>query len=92
MNVRGVKEAMRTWVVDNAGRYPHLCAAHLVGSITTMAPETPFPDYKDVDLHLIFAPNSPALAHHGPFSNNLEFSYKGLMVEGGLKAAGRPTG
>lgn len=86
MNVQSVKETMRTWVADNANRYPHLCAAHLVGSITTMADEMPFPDDKDVDFLLIFAPDSPALAHHGPFSNNLEFHHKGLMVEGGLKS------
>jgi hypothetical protein len=87
MNVQTVKETMRTWVADNANRYPHLCAAHLVGSITTMAEQMPFPDDKDVDLLLIFEPDSPALAHHGPFSNNLEFLHKGLMVEGGLKSA-----
>ena len=86
MNVQRVKETMRTWVADNADRYPDLWAAHLVGSITTMAEEMPFPDDKDVDLHLIFAPDSPALAHHGSFSNNLEFLHQGLMVEGGLKA------
>jgi len=78
MNVQRVKETMQTWVADNANRYPNLCAAHLVGSITTMAEELTFPDDKDVDLHLIFAPDSPALANHGPFSNNLEFLYIAL--------------
>ena len=85
MKVKQVKKTMRTWVTDNAGHYPGLCAAHLNGSITTLDDEMPFPDDKDVDLLLIFEPGSPALAHDGPFSNNLEVLHKGLMVEGGFK-------
>jgi hypothetical protein len=35
---------------------------------------------------LIFAEGSPALERHGPFSNNLEYFYNGLMLEGGFKS------
>jgi len=85
MNVKQVKETMQTWVADNAHQYPGLQFAHLVGSITPMADDTPFPLEKDVDLHLVFAPGSPALAPNGPYSSNLEFLHEGLMVEVGLK-------
>ena len=86
MNTGQVKQVVRTWIAEHHANYPGLVAAHLVGSITTMPEGAPFPAYRDVDLHLIFAAESPALAHGGPFSNNVETPYHGLMLEGGLKA------
>jgi hypothetical protein len=76
---------MRNWIADNTNRIPGLCAAHLNGSITSLKEESIFPDDKDVDILLVFAPDSPALIQNGPYSNNLEFLYEGLMVEVGLK-------
>jgi hypothetical protein len=58
----------------------------LVGGITTMPEYAPFPPYKDVDFHMIFAEGSPALAAQGPFSNNIEVLYSDLMLEGGFKS------
>jgi hypothetical protein len=65
-----------------------LQAAHLVGSVAGMANDAEFPWYKDVDIHLIFAAGAPALQPDGPFSNNVETRYAGLLIEAGLKPAG----
>ena len=64
---------------------PGLVAAHLVGGITTMPDDAPFPRTKDVDVHLIFAEGSPALQQMGPIPNMLEVLYDGLIIEAGFK-------
>jgi hypothetical protein len=51
MNAGEVKQTAREWVAAHAGEWPGRRAAHLVGSITTTDDQTPFPSYKDVDLH-----------------------------------------
>lgn len=86
MQAGQVKQLVKEWVYAHHQDYPGLVAAHLVGSITTTADEVPFPRHKDVDFVLIFVEGSPALERHGPFSNNLECFYHGLMLEGGLKS------
>jgi hypothetical protein len=86
MNARQAKQTVKEWVEANTQNWPGLQGAHLVGGITTMPDEAPFPAYKDVDLHLIFEEGSPALQPTGPFMNILEIPYKGLMLEGGLKS------
>jgi hypothetical protein len=85
MNVHQVKQIAGAWLAQNLAQYPGLCAAHFVGSITTMPDEAYFPAYKDVDLHLIFKEGSPALENHGPFANILETEYRGVILEGGYK-------
>jgi hypothetical protein len=85
MNVFQVKQITNDWLAQNLAQYPGLCAAHFVGSITTMEDEAYFPAYNDVDLHLIFNEGSPALENHGPFANILETEYHGVIIEGGYK-------
>ncbi len=67
MNVREAKQTARTWVDVNLREWPGLRAAHLVGGITTMPADAPFPAAKDVDLHLILDEGSPALRRMGGF-------------------------
>jgi hypothetical protein len=67
MNAGEVKQTARDWVAAQAGEWPGLRAAHLLGSITT-TDQIPFPSYKDVDLHLIFEATSPLLLPQGPFA------------------------
>src|SRR4051794_5902819 len=50
-----------------------------------MPDDAPFPDYKDVDVHLIFDTASPMLEHQGPFMNILEVPYNGINIEAGIK-------
>jgi hypothetical protein len=57
-----------------------------VGSITTRPDDATFPAFKDVDVHLIFDEDSPALAPTGPFPNLIEVPYDGLLIEAGLKS------
>jgi hypothetical protein len=85
MNTRQAKATARAWVKANLEQWPGLRAAHLVGSITTMPDATTFPSHKDVDLHLIFDPDSPMLIPTGPFMTMIEVAYGGLLIEAGLK-------
>jgi hypothetical protein len=66
---------------------PGLMAAHLVGGITTLPDDAPFPTTKDVDIHLIFHPGSPALEHHPLLPNILERLFDGLIMEAGIREA-----
>ncbi|MBE7555939.1 MAG: hypothetical protein HS126_33210 [Anaerolineales bacterium] len=86
MNARQAKQTVKEWVKANIESWPGIRGAHLVGGVTTMPDEATFPDYKDIDLHLIFEEGSPALQPADPFMNILEIPYKGLMLEGGLKS------
>ena len=85
MNVRSAKQTAAAWVAENRDRWPGLCAAHLVGGITAMPDDAPFPTTKDVDVHLIFANDSPALRPEGPFPPIIEESFRGLPIEAGIK-------
>lgn len=86
MNAKQAKQAARAWVHVNLSAWPGLCAAHLVGGVTTMPDETPFPAHKDVDLHLVFAEGSPALQPEGPFSGILAAHHGGVAIEAGIKS------
>lgn len=86
MDAGQVKRVARTWVEANIPSWPGIRGAHLIGSITTMPDDAPFPAYKDIDVHLIFEPGSPMLRPAGPFPHHLEVQYEGLSIEGGLKS------
>ena len=92
MNVAQAKQTARQWVEENVAQWPGIRAAHLVGGITSMPDEAPFPAEKDVDAHLIFDDGSPALRSTGPFTNILEVAYSGISVEAGSnrRASTRP--
>jgi hypothetical protein len=86
MNVRQAKATARAWVEANAPAWPGLRAAHLVGGITSLPDEAPFPATKDVDLHLIVDEASATLEADGPGPNLLEVTYGGLAIEAGVKS------
>lgn len=86
MNVKQVKGVVREWVNNHIESYPGLQGAHLVGGITTMPDDAPFPAHRDVDMHFIFDEGSSYLSQHGPFPNALETEHDGLMLEGGYKS------
>jgi hypothetical protein len=85
MNVGQAKAFAREWVEMNETRWPGLRAAHLVGGITSMPDDAPFPATKDLDIHLIFAEDSPMLHNRGPFANNIEELHDGLQMEAGIR-------
>src|SRR5215212_7517491 len=87
VNVRQAKQIAKAWVEANAQMWPGLRAAHLVGGITALPDDAPFPTAKDVDLHLIVDEESPALQRKGPGPNILEVAYGGLSIEAGIKSA-----
>src|SRR5918993_3343721 len=87
MTVSQAKQTARAWVEANAEKWPGLRAAHLVGGITALPDEAPFPATKDVDMHLIFDEGSPALLGNGSGPNILEVAYGGLPIEAGMKSA-----
>src|SRR5262245_93983 len=86
MKVRQAKKTARAWVETHADDWPGLRAAHLVGGITSLPNEAPFPAAKDVDVHLIVDEASAALEKDGPGPNVLELSYGGLAIEAGVKS------
>jgi hypothetical protein len=85
MNAGQAKQKAAAWVGENIEQWPGIVGAHLVGGITTMPDDAPFPSYKDVDVHLIFEAGSPMLKPAGPFANMLEVPYSGLLIEAGIK-------
>jgi hypothetical protein len=86
MNVQQAKETARAWVEANASAWPGLRAAHLVGGITSLPHEAPFPASKDVDVHLIVDEANAGLEVDGPGPNILEIAYDGLAIEAGVKS------
>jgi len=87
MNAKQAKHIARGWVETNLDQWPGLRAAHLVGGITSMADDAPFPASKDLDVHLVFDEGSPALQPTGPFQNMIEVSHGGISIEAGIKSA-----
>lgn len=87
MDAGMAKRLAGEWIAAQLTAWPGLQAAHLVGGLTTTPDEMPFPAYKDVDIHLIFAEGSPALQPTGPFMNIIETEYAGLVIEAGIKSA-----
>lgn len=85
MIVADVKHRARDWVLANLETWPDLVAAHLVGGITTMPEAIEYPAVKDVDIHLVFADDSPMLAPAGPWGTILGEEFKGILIEAGLK-------
>jgi hypothetical protein len=86
VDVRHARQTAKAWIEANLERWPGLRAAHLVGGITAMPEDAPFPAWKDVDIHLIFDDGSPDLQPRGPFANIIEEAYRGLLIEAGIKS------
>ena len=87
MDAGMAKRHAAEWVTAHLPEWPGLRAAHLVGGLATTPDAAPFPVYKDVDLHLVFAEGSPALQPTGPFMTIIETEYAGLAIEAGIKSA-----
>jgi hypothetical protein len=85
VNVLEAKGIARDWVVTNARDWAGFRAAHLVGGITAMEDDAPFPATKDIDLHLIFDDDSAMVQQRGPIPNIMEAQVAGLAIEAGLK-------
>ena len=86
MNAGQAKQTAAAWVGEYIDQWPGLIGAHLVGGITTMPDDAPFPEYKDVDVHLIFDTGSPMLeSTRDRFMNILEVPYNGINIEAGIK-------
>lgn len=86
MNVLQAKEIAREWVEREAANQPGFRAAHLVGGITSLADEAPFPMARDIDLHLIFEEGSPALTPPRPGPAIREVLFRRVPIEAGLKS------
>ena len=78
MKAAEARHRAKTWVAAHRDQWPGLQAAHLVGGLTTMPDDAPFPAYKDVDLHLIVDEDSALLTSGGPFMPIIETEYAGL--------------
>lgn len=85
-NAGEAKRTAKQWIQANLAAWPGLRAAHFVGGITTMPDDARFPLDKDIDLHLIFAEDSPMLRADGPFLNIIEAEYEFLLVEAGVRS------
>ena len=86
MDAAQAKRTARDWIEASLPQWPGVRGAHLVGGITSMPDDAPFPPHKDVDVHLVFAEGSPALDAAGPFLNVLEVVHGGLTIEAGVKS------
>jgi hypothetical protein len=74
-----VIERTKEWVRMQSERFPGFLGAHLMGGITSMAVSDPFPEYRDVDLHIILKDDTDIPGE------NAEALYKGLMIEAGFR-------
>ena len=85
MTVGEVKTLAGEWLALRGEEYPDLVGAHLLGSIVGRAKDELFPDYLDVDLSLVMdlpiPPEPFSLPYPGYIKENVEVSYKGLMLE-----------
>ena len=86
MDTRAARAAAGAWLAANRSRWPELRAAHFVGGITALADAEPYPNHKDIDLHLIVPEGSPALASHGPFPAIVEDMAGPWPLEAGIKS------
>lgn len=86
MNAGEARAVATRWLAANRHRWPELKAAHFVGGITSMDPSEPFPQSRDVDVHLVLGAGSPLLQQVGPIPNIIEEEAGGLAIEAGPKA------
>ena len=72
----------RSWVEEHAVHVPGFQGAHLMGGLSTLPDDAPFPNYRDVDIAVIVDgadDEQPPSEHH----------YRGLMIEAGQYAPAR---
>jgi hypothetical protein len=72
----------RSWVEEHGARLPGFQGAHLMGGLSTLPDDAPFPTYRDVDIAVVVDggdDEQPPTEHH----------YCGLMIEVGLYAPAR---
>ena len=76
MNAGQVIDIAREWVETQFSQTPGFCGAHLMGSLSRMARDAPFPAFCDVDLNII--------SRDVQTQETRDLSYKGLILEYGL--------
>lgn len=81
MMTRTVAETIacaREWVELHGRHLPGVRAAHIMGALTSLPSEAPFPSYRDVDIALVTDEGTQ------PVERNLDVAYRGLIIECGL--------
>ena len=73
MNAGDAIGIAREWVAVQGSRTPGFCAAHLMGSLLTMPPESAFPPSGDVDFNVVVAQDQPTETFNIP--------WQGLILE-----------
>ncbi len=71
--VREVVEIVREWVELHARHLPNFEGAYLWAGITALAPNAPFPLYRDVDVVVVLP--------EGVQDDTVEVFYRGIMLE-----------
>lgn len=78
MNVAETIAIAREWVEQYGCHLPGYCASHLMGSLSTLPHDAPFPSYRDVDIAIVSS--EPSIGD----DDILEVSYHGLIIECGF--------
>lgn len=81
MNVKQVIEQAAAWVQREGQHIPGFCGAHLMGSILSMAPDAPFPPYRDVDLNIVVRDAAYATETHDVAEGGLILEYSTVSLE-----------
>lgn len=80
MNVREVTALARKWVDETGSALPGFHGAYLAGSINDMAPDDPFPSFKDVDIYVVVEDLSRIAVPQE------KFLYEGHLLESACKS------
>ena len=75
MNVAQVIDVVREWLNEYGRQTDGFCGAHLMGGITSMPLDAPFPGYRDVDLNIVVRGLEGRVIQ--------DVAYKGLIIECG---------
>jgi hypothetical protein len=74
MNVKHAIEQTTRWVEQQGRQIPGFCGAHLIGGVLSMAPDAPFPAYRDVDFNIVVRDEAHTTQTH-------DLAYNGLILE-----------
>jgi hypothetical protein len=81
MNAGQAVAIARDWVEQHGRLTPGFCGAHLMGGLTQLPPDAPFPAYNDIDLNLVVT--------EGPGGSVNDISYQGQLLEYGTVQVAR---
>jgi hypothetical protein len=80
MNVKQVIEQTAAWVEQQGRQIPGFYGAHLMGSILSMPPDSPFPAYRDVDFNIVVRDEAHATETHDVAYNGLILEYSTISI------------